>query len=131
MGLLDNLIFKSPSQKLGEALQGAGYARPADTAAHHIVPESDARAADIRQRLKDWDIGINAADNGVFLPQKPGSQAPGAYHPRLNNEDYYRQLERDFRGVDTRQRALDTLNDIRGQLLNGTYPGSRPAPPKQ
>ncbi|MBL0393036.1 LysM peptidoglycan-binding domain-containing protein [Ramlibacter monticola] len=130
-GLLDNLIFKSPSQKLGEALEASGYRRPSDSAAHHIVPEGDARAADIRQRLKDWDIEINSADNGVFLPQKAGSEAAGAYHPKLNNDDYYRQLERDFSGVNTRQRALDTLNDIRGQLLNGTYPGSRPVPPKQ
>jgi YD repeat-containing protein len=130
-GLLDSLIFKSPSQKLGEALEAAGYQRPAASAAHHIVPEADARAADIRQRLKEWDIGINTADNGVFLPHNPGSQTPGAYHPKLNNEDYYRQLERDFSGVNTRQRAVDTLNDIRGRLLNGTYPGSRPVPPKQ
>ena len=128
---MDNLIFKSPSQRLGESLQADGYQRPADSAAHHIVPERDARAADIRQRLKELDIGINSADNGVFLPQKPGSEAPGAYHPTLNNEAYYRQLERDFEGVHSRDDAIDVLSYIRGKLLNGTYPGSRPVPPKR
>ena len=61
----------------------------------------------------------------------PGSTAPGAYHPSLNSDAYHKQLQLDFENVNSKQRALDALNDIRNQLLNGTYPGSKPVPPKK
>jgi hypothetical protein len=127
-GLLDNLVFKRLSEILGKNLETAGTTRPSDSAAHHIVPEGDERAEALRQRLKDLNIDINSAENGVFLPQKPGSTAPGAYHPKLNNDNYYYQLRKDFRGINSRSDALDVLSNIRGQLLNGTYPGSQPVP---
>ena len=96
-----------------------------------MIPEADERADALRRRLRDLNIDINSAENGVFLPQKPGSAAPGAYHPSLNNDDYYRQLKRDFRGINTRSDAIEVLSDIRRQLLNGTYPGSKPVPAKK
>ncbi|WP_415134271.1 AHH domain-containing protein [Ottowia sp.] len=80
--------------------------------------------------LERFDIDINSPDNGVFLPNKPSSEAPGSYHPRLNNRDYYEQLNIDFEGVSSRQEALDVLRNIRDQLLSGTYPGSRLRPEK-
>jgi hypothetical protein len=130
VGLLDNLMFKRPSDILGNNLEAAGYSRPEGTAAHHIVPYGDQRAQNVRDKLADLGIDLNSANNGVFLPQVPGSAAPGAYHPSLNSDAYNNQLRRDFERVNSRQRALDTLGNIRGQLLNGTYPGSKPVPPK-
>lgn len=121
----DYLMDRRASDILSGNLQAAGVARPADTDAHHIVPYGDSRAAGIRQLLERFDIDINSADNGVFLPNKPDSAAPGSYHPRLNNRDYYDQLREDFIGVSSRQEAQDVLSRIRSQLLNGTYPGSR------
>lgn len=127
---LDSLVFKSPSDILGDNLQAGGQIRPDGSAAHHIVPYGDRRAADLRTTLGNLGIDINSPDNGVFLPQVPGSTAPGAYHPSLNSKAYHEQLGLDLLGVSSRQRALDILDNIRGQLLNGTYPGSKPTPPK-
>jgi hypothetical protein len=127
---MDNLVLKSASDILGENLEAAGQTRPAGSAAHHIVPYGDRRAVGLRTTLDNLGIDINSADNGVFLPQVPGSTAPGAYHPSLNSDAYHEQLRLDLLGVESRQRALDILNDIRSQLLNGTYPGSKPTPPK-
>ncbi|AVS67175.1 hypothetical protein C8245_17080 [Paracidovorax avenae] len=128
---LFNLVFKSPSDILGDNLEAAGYARPEGSAAHHIVPYGDRRAQDVRDRLRDLEIDLNSADNGVFLPQVPGSAAPGAYHPSLNSDDYHRQLQRDFSGINSKPDALDVLGNIREKLLNGSYPGSKPVPPKK
>lgn len=132
VNLMDNLVLKSASDILGENLEAAGQTRPTGSAAHHIVPYGDKRAQNIRDKLNSLGIqDLNAADNGVFLPQIPGSTVPGAYHPSLNSKAYHDQLQRDFENVDSRQRALDTLNDIRDQLLKGTYPGSKPVPSKK
>lgn len=122
------LIDRRASGILADNLEAAGVVRPADTDAHHIVPYSDPRGADIRRLLERFGIDINAPENGVFLPNKPGSEAPGAYHPRLNNGDYYRQLHRDFQGVASNQEALEVLQRIRNRLLNNDYPGARPRP---
>jgi hypothetical protein len=130
--MIDILMLKLPSEILGENLEAAGYTRPDGSAAHHIVPYGDRRAQNIRDQLNTLGIkDLNLADNGVFLPQVSGSTAPGAYHPSLNSDLYIDQLRIDFQGVTSRQRALDTLKDIRQQLLNGTYPGSKPVPPKK
>ena len=121
---------RQASTILGNNLEAAGVVRPPDTDAHHIVAFSDPRAAGIRRMLEKWSIDINSPENGVFLPNKPGSTAPGSYHPRLNNKEYHNQIDRDFLGVSSRQEALDILQRIREQLLNGNYPGSRPRPEK-
>jgi A nuclease family of the HNH/ENDO VII superfamily with conserved AHH len=124
------LMLKTPAEILSDNLEAAGFKRPDESAAHHMVSESHRRAADLKDRLIALGIGINDAENGVFLPQVPGSQAPGAYHPSLHNNDYYNQLQRDFIDVNTKDRAIEVLANIRSQLLNGTYPGSKPVPPK-
>jgi rhs family protein-like protein len=76
-------------------------------------------------------IDLNSAANGVFLPSRPGSTAPGAYHPSLHSDDYYDALRDDFRNVGTRDEAIEALDRIRDQLLDATYPGSKPVPPKE
>ena len=122
------LMDRQASTILGNNLEAAGVVRPPDTDAHHIVAFSDPRAAGIRRMLEKWSIDINSPENGVFLPNKPGSTAPGSYHPRLNNNDYYRQINLDFHSISSRQDALDVLRNIHERLSNGTYPGSRPRP---
>jgi len=128
--VLDGLVFKSASEKLGDSLEASGYARPADTDAHHIVPVNAGKLDNIRAKLKSFGISIDDAPNGVFLPGVRGSEAEGAYHRSLHSNDYYNQLQRDFQNVGSKNDAIDVLDRIRGQLLNGTYPGSKPTPPK-
>ena len=132
-GLLDSLIFKSPSEILGRNLESAGYIRPEGSAPHHIVPYRHLQAQSVRDKLEALGIDLNSAVNGVFLPQLAGSTAPGAYHGggTLNSNDYFNQLRRDFSRVQTSADALDMLDRIRGELLKGTYPGSKPVPVKK
>lgn len=81
----------------------------------------------VRQRLQSFGINLNDAVNGVWLPTSRSAEgAPGAYHPRLNNDEYNRAIEQAFRNVTTRQDAEATLRDIKTQLQNETFPGVRP-----
>ena len=129
----DQMRDKTPSEILGGNLEAAGVPRPPDTAAHHIVPYGDRRAQRIRDLLGSFNppIDLNSAANGVFLPSRPGSTAPGAYHPSLHSNDYYDALAQDFDYVENREDAINTLDRIRERLLDGTYPGSKPVPPKE
>lgn len=129
----DQMRDKTPSEILGGNLEAAGVPRPPDTAAHHIVPYGDRRAQRIRDLLGSFNppIDLNSAANGVFLPSRPGSTAPGAYHPSLHSDDYYNAINRDLGRINNRDRAIDILNRIRESLLDGTYPGSKPVPPKE
>ena len=83
-------VMAPSSRALGTALEGAGIARPAESAAHHIVAGGAAAAAQARAVLQRFGIGINDAANGVFLPATRASANPlgadGAFygsHKRL------------------------------------------------
>jgi hypothetical protein len=47
------------------------------TDAHHIVSRTHRLAKYSRKYLFDWRIGIDDADNGVFLPRVPGANIAG------------------------------------------------------
>jgi hypothetical protein len=84
---------------------------------------------ELRDRLQGMGLDLNAAGNGVWLP---GANAPegatGAYHPRLNNREYNDAVIDAFRNVRTLGQAQQTLQDIRTQLQDGSFPGVRPRP---
>lgn len=49
--------------------------------AHHIVPEGETRypsAVEAKDILEKYDIDLNSACNGIFLPYVPGSQHAGS-----------------------------------------------------
>jgi len=113
----------SSSQALARAMQQAGIARPAGSAAHHIVAGNAPAAARARAALQEFGIGINDAANGVFL--RANQAAPnvgGAIHSGIHTNAYYRAVNRALIHAQTREQAIDTLNHIRGQLLSGGFP---------
>jgi hypothetical protein len=128
----DLLIEQRNSQILGQNLEAVGRPRPAEGyEPHHILPsEKWAELDDLRRQFGAWNIDLNDAANGVWLP---GSQSAhdsvGSYHTRLHNSDYRRAIDEAFEGVTSREAALAVLRDIRLQLEAGTFPGSRPRPP--
>ncbi|HET7332493.1 AHH domain-containing protein [Dyella sp.] len=97
--------------------------RPANTCAHHIVALHDQEAALSRSLLFRWGIGINDADNGVFLP-RTGRGMPGypdaVHHTPHHNPTYhlavYDQLRDETEAIGGRK----SLRSIKGQLLSGT-----------
>jgi A nuclease family of the HNH/ENDO VII superfamily with conserved AHH len=128
----DLIIEQRNSQFLGDNLRAAGSNPPSEgSEAHHIVPSNagDARMDALRAQLAAWDIDLNSAANGVWLP---GPNAPedasGAYHRRLNNEVYDRAVISKLNEATTRDDAIRILNDIANQLANGDFPGVRPRP---
>ncbi|GGA37355.1 AHH domain-containing protein [Dyella nitratireducens] len=96
--------------------------RPANTCAHHIVALGDPEARESRNLLYGWGIGINDADNGVFLPRKgpgmpdyPNATHHTPSHKQLYHLEVYSQLSlRD--GSEDGRRGLRSL---KSQLLSG------------
>lgn len=112
------------SRVLGQNLVNSGTARPAKTAAHHIVAggSNNADAVSARQKLVNVGLGINEAANGVFLPCRAGSTAPGAWHPSLHTNTYFANVWARIQNATTKQQVIDLIAGIRQQLLNNTFP---------
>lgn len=71
--------------------------------------------------LDRFDIDINLADNGVFLPKNRGVRNPSgaAVHSPLHTDGYYRKVNELLERAQTREEALDALEGIRSKLLAG------------
>jgi len=135
----DLIIEASNSEKLGQNLREAGRTPPLDTSGkelqgyrpHHMLPsEKWPGLNDLRRQFAAWNIDLNSADNGVWLPgYRSPTDAPGSYHESLHN-GVYRDAFRDaFDGITTKQEALGVLASIRSQLEKGEFPGTRPRGP--
>lgn len=81
------------------------------------------RAQESRRILFDWGIGINDADNGVYLPKKwlPKLQdlEMATAHEVIHSPDYYFEIEARLAVVqfeDTQVGRL-TLREIKGEIL--------------
>lgn len=71
--------------------------------------------------LQQFDIGINDAANGVFLPATGNSpNAMGAaVHASLHSNRYYEAVNKLLSTAKTRERVLAILAGIRQKLLAG------------
>ncbi|MEG1466938.1 MAG: AHH domain-containing protein [Hafnia sp.] len=103
-------------------MEKAGIPRPANSEAHHIVPERAPSAGPARDILNKHGIDINGADNGVFLPSRhntdglPGIKHDGK-HPNGHIADIYGRIkEADRRGG--KAQVLEELGAIRSILLS-------------
>ncbi|MCK9684908.1 AHH domain-containing protein [Scleromatobacter humisilvae] len=96
--------------------------RPASSCAHHIVALRDSEAARSRVLLFRWGIGINDADNGVFLPARsvglPGSPNAAHHTPNHAPEYHYEVFLRLRRGTDSGGGRRE-LKDMKSDLLTG------------
>ncbi len=113
LGLL-GMRLGSSSRALGSALVAAGFARPANSAAHHIVAATAGAAQRAQEVLLRFGIGINDAMNGVFLPR--------AFHESLHTNAYYQAVNSMLAAATTRHEALLILDRIRTLLLEGWSP---------
>jgi RHS repeat-associated protein len=112
------------SRVLGASLRAQGAVHHVGHAAHHIVAGGSRFAAPARRALANFNIGVNDAVNGVFLPSTRAAQtvSGGAYHPGLHTKVYYEAVNKALEAATTRAQAIDVLKDIGTQLLNNTFP---------
>jgi len=111
---LGGSAFGPSSRALGQALEAAGWARPAGSAAHHLVAGSAAGAAPARAALQRFGIGINEATNGVFLPV--------GTHARIHTNAYYNAVNSALGQAATHGEAVQALQLIRQSVAAGSFP---------
>lgn len=104
-----------------------GVSKPAQADAHHIVAQSDRRASGARLRLFKWGIGINDADNGVYLPKRAGAMpdSPNAtVHGGIHTTRYHLAVFARLLSVDDAQpaQARMELRDMRDDIVAGVFP---------
>jgi phage-related protein len=114
-------ISEANSTVLRKNLEKAGTVVPDYTnAAHHIVAGGAGKADEAQKILAKFDIDINDASNGVFLPTvEDASEA--LYHPSLHTNEYYETVNTMLRRAENKDDALEILDDIAEQLLDGTF----------
>ncbi len=114
---------RNPSSRLlGQNLDAVGVARPANSAAHHIVAGADVRAAQARAILRREGIDINEAANGVFLPRSSGvARPPATTHSRIHTNRYYESLTERLQNAQSGT-VQDVLREIADEVLSGTFP---------
>ena len=111
------------SCQLAAAMEKAtGISRPVNSAAHHIVPETTKGAQKARDILKRYDIDVNGAENGVFLPNyKNTNGMPGILHNGKHPNSYIDAInERIVKAAEQggRDSVLEELENIRNILAN-------------
>jgi len=110
------------SRKLNSAMKSAGVQAPIyKYAAHHIVAGNDKRAEEARQILKLFEISINDAVNGVYLPTDKNTNTLAACHTSLHTNKYYQTVNERLQAATTKEEAIKILNTISEQLLNSTF----------
>ena len=98
-----------------------GIVRPTGAAAHHIVAFDDPRALAAQEVLEQYDVGINNAENGVYLPDSVDSPAPGVYHRGVHTNLYYSEVNEMLSQAKSREEVINILNKIRRMLLDDTF----------
>lgn len=114
------------SRRLGNALSRSGFLRLPGEHAHHIVPWRHRAAGPARSVLQRFNIDVDSASNGVFLPGYGSSPNPRGALPHLgatNTAEYIRAVnERILQRSSSREDVLRELASIRYDLLAGRMP---------
>jgi hypothetical protein len=83
-------------------------------AAHHIVAGNAAKAEEARRILTKFGIDINDVANGAFLE--------AGYHSELHTNKYYEEVNRRLRGINSKEKTLEVLEQISEELIDGSFP---------
>jgi A nuclease family of the HNH/ENDO VII superfamily with conserved AHH len=99
--------------------------RPADVDAHHVVALRHDDAKPSRLKLFQLGIGINDADNGMFLPAT-GAGMPGypnAPHHKVDHaQRYHLTVFNVLQYAADNAQGRNTLRLIKGRVLSGALP---------
>jgi hypothetical protein len=129
-GYTDNIVkgleklSKPSAEKLRRNMIKAGKKVPSyANAAHHIVPgtKNNEFAKKARTILMNFNIDINDAVNGVFLPTQKGV-TNAMYHHSLHTDVYCKNVFEMLEKATSKDEAIDILKGIEEALLNGAFP---------
>jgi hypothetical protein len=109
------------SRELLKALLGAGKTPLEGEVPHHIVAHSDWRAERAREILAKFGIKLDAAENGVFLPQNTKSLNPKgkAVHQTVHTDKYYEKVTEALEKATSKGDAIKELEKLAVQLEHG------------
>lgn len=66
-----------------------------------------------------WDINLNGAENGVFLPSRDFPNRQPSLHLGGPSRAYTQYVNDALGEASTKEEALEVLDDIRAKLLSG------------
>jgi hypothetical protein len=106
----------------------SGTERPKNVCAHHVVASGDIRAEDSREVIFEFGIGINDADNGVYLPRfkniavpsMPNAPLHGPIHTARYHAAVAGRLILGEPGDAAACRAI--MRTIKKKLVDGSFP---------
>jgi len=114
---------------LDRNLKKDGHLRAPNVCAHHIVASRHPDAYRSRLMLFRWGIGVNDADNGVYLPAFAVTPVPSLSkaipHDQLHlSPRYYLRVEARLLAVDktSQPAARGALRRMRGEMIAGSFP---------
>jgi len=114
---------KGSSKKLRKNLKKAGEKEPNyPNHAHHIVAGGSENkfAKEARVVLAKFNIGIDDAVNGVFLPSVKGV-SKATYHRGMHTDAYFKKVNWLLDKAKSKEKAIRALNKIAKKLLEGTF----------
>lgn len=118
------------SRTLGRNMRNANptACKPDQVDPHHIVAQLDPRATEARTFLFNWGIGINDADNGVYLPRYRTSCVPSLpnapNHQGVHTTKYYLAVTQVLFAFSDQPKEAGraALRSIRADLIAGIFP---------
>ena len=117
-------VAKGNSTKLGENLVKAGFTRPANSAAHHIVQGGGKQpfVSETREILKKAGVGIDDSTNGVWMANTREAVTKSfPYHRTIHTNVYRKAVFNRLKDLPINQVANE-LSVIRTEILKGIFP---------
>jgi A nuclease family of the HNH/ENDO VII superfamily with conserved AHH len=108
-----------------------GWVKKEGYAAHHIVPYTEGAYGGSKRGpfveraqavLKKFNIGINQAENGVYLPHNKdvridAQNGGGAYHPRVHTAAIYEELANKLEKATSKSEVYKVLKEFRDRFV--------------
>jgi len=121
------LTCSSDAKKLAKNL---GKAPSKNYRAHHIVMSNskDSRMRALRSKMKKFKIGINDAENGIWLPKnssarRSGTTATAHAGEGVHGNAYKQHIYDTLKNANTKQDFLNGISKLESELFSGkTFP---------
>ncbi|MNJ35865.1 putative deoxyribonuclease RhsC [compost metagenome] len=122
------LTCSSDAKALRENMVAAGKSEPSfKNSAHHIVMSNstDVRMVALQGKMKDLDIDINTAHNGIFLPSNSKVKLPAGNtlpnHASIHTNAYKQKVYDRLVSINNSSDFLSELNKMSSEIARGVF----------